>query len=180
MHSHRITTRFSTLIRSFYFLTAVIFLLGLNACSRYQMTLNETVVHTPPGLLTDFDTEDPRLKSCLDQIIKDGNFTSFEQVTQLICSHAGLTSLKGIEAFQGLKQINLENNKITSLKPLQYLSKLEVLKVNDNLLAQAPELLNLPKLKEVQLENNPNLACQDLLQLKKISSATLHLPKQCL
>ncbi|WP_439135597.1 hypothetical protein [Pseudomaricurvus sp.] len=172
-------SRFASLFRNHYTLSLGAFILTLSACTQYQMTLNETVVHTPPGLLTDFDTEDPRLKSCLDQIIKDGNFTSFEQVTQLICSHAGLTSLKGIEVFQGLKQINLENNKLTSLKPLQYLSKIEVLKVNDNLLTQVSELLNLPRLKEVQLENNPKLACDDLLQLKQISSANLHLPKQC-
>lgn len=173
------TGRFTTLLRTVRLLPATLVVVALSACNQYQMTLNETVVHTPPTLLTDFDTEDPRLKQCLDQIIKDGNFTSFEQVTQLICSHAGLSSLKGIESFQGLKQINLENNGLTSLKPLQYLSKIEVLKVNDNLLTQVPELLNLPRLKEVYLENNPNLVCQDLQQLKEISSVSLHLPEQC-
>lgn len=155
-------------------------LLGLSACSRYQLTFNEAVVHTPPPLLTDFDTEDPRLRSCLDQMIKDGKVTAFEQLTQLICSHAGLTSLKGIEAFPNLQRVNLEHNQLVSLKPLQHLSQLEVLKLNDNFLTHVPELLTLQKLKTVQLENNPKLSCQDLQQLQQHNTdITVQLPQQC-
>lgn len=159
---------------------ALALLAGLTSCSRYQVTFNDAVVHTPPTLLTNFTTEDPRLRSCLDQMIKDGKVTAFSQLTQLICSHAGLTSLKGIEAFPNLQRINLEHNQLTSLAPLQHLSHLEVLKINDNQLTQAPELLTLHKLKDVNLENNPKLACGDLAQLLEHNpTVSARLPEQC-
>ncbi|GAB3093239.1 leucine-rich repeat domain-containing protein [Aestuariicella hydrocarbonica] len=159
--------------------TSLALAFGLTACSRYQMTFNETVMYSPQGLLTDFTTEDPNLRNCLDQMIKDGNFTTFAEVTRLICSHAGLTSLKGLEAFTNLREINLENNQISSITPLQHLSKLEVVILNDNHLVQVPELLTLPALKEVKLENNPVLECGDLHQLQQNSSSKLQLPGQC-
>lgn len=155
-------------------------LAGLTSCSRYQLTFNDAVVHTPPTLLTNFTTEDPRLRSCLDQMIKDGHVTAFGQLTQLICSHAGLTSLKGIEAFPNLQRINVEHNQLTSLTPLQHLAQLEVVKLNDNQLTQAAELLSLPKLKDVNLENNPRLACGDLAQLLEHNpDVSVSLPAQC-
>lgn len=170
-------TRFKTLTTGV--VTSLVLAFGLTACSRYQMTFNEAVMYSPQGLLTDFQTEDPNLRNCLDQMIQDGKFTSFAEVTRLICSHAGLTSLKGLEAFTHLREVNLENNRISSILPLQYLSKLEVVILNDNQLAQVPELLTLPALKEVKLENNPALACGDLQQLQQNSSTKLQLPQQC-
>mgnify|MGYP001395178318 CR=1 FL=1 len=152
---------------------------ALTGCSKYQMTVNETVVYTPPTVLTDFDTEDPRLKDCLDQTIKDLQATDLAQVTQLICSHAGLSSLKGLEAFYNIQRLNLGNNQLTELEPIKYLSKLEVLLLNDNQLVKTPELLNLPKLTRVSLDNNPAMECGDAHQLQRISSAEVTLPNQC-
>ena len=160
--------------------TLAIAVLSLNGCAKYQMTLNETVVYTPPTVITDFETEDPRLKDCFDQIIKDGQITDVAEVTQLICSHAGLTSLKGIEYFYNLQRVNLGNNEISDLAPIRYLSKLEVLLLNDNQIKQAPELLNLPRLGRVDLNNNPDLECGDLKQFADISSAELTSPSHCL
>lgn len=151
----------------------------LTGCSKYQMTVNEAVVYTPPTIITDFETEDPRLKNCLDQAIEDKKATDFGDITRLICSHAGLTSLHGIEAFYNLKQLKLSHNQLTSLKPIKFLSKLEVLLLNDNQLSTASELLNLPRLQNVKLENNPQLQCGDLHQLQSLSIANLELPSQC-
>lgn len=156
-----------------------LFCISLSSCSKYQMTVNEAVVYTPPTVITGFETEDPRLKDCLDQMIKDGQFTDLSEVTQLICSHAGLTSLEGIQTFYNLKQVNLGHNQITDLTPIKFLSKLEILLLNDNQISQAPELLNLPKLKQVQLDNNPELECGDIQQLQRVADADLTLPKQC-
>lgn len=165
---------------SFRLAFAAALLTGLSACSRYQVTLNEAVVHTPAPLLTNFNTEDPRLRTCLDQMIKDGKVTAFTQLTQLICSHAGVTSLKGIEAFPNLQRVNLEHNQLTTLQPLQHLSQLQVLKVNNNRLTQVPELLTLPKLKDINLENNPTLPCDDLRQLVQHNpDISVQLPQQC-
>ncbi|MGH1373884.1 MAG: leucine-rich repeat domain-containing protein [Cellvibrionaceae bacterium] len=158
---------------------ALLMCVTLSSCSKYQMTVNETVVYTPPAIITDFNTEDPRLKGCLDQIIKDGQFTELGQVTQLICSHAGLTSLEGIQTFYNLEQVNLGHNQITDLSPIKFLSKLEILLLNDNQISQAPELLNLPKLQQVRLDNNPQLQCGDLHQLQRVAEIDLTLPSQC-
>lgn len=153
---------------------------SLSSCSKYQMTVNEAVVYTPPTVITDFETQDPRLKDCLDQMIKDGEHTDLAQVTQLICSHAGLNSLEGLQTFYNLKQVNLGNNQISDLTPIKFLSKLEVLLLNDNQLTQVPELLNLPKLKQVNLDNNAQLQCGDIQQLLRISDVDLTQPEQCL
>ncbi len=157
-------------------LTTTVALVG---CSKYQMTVNETVVYTPPTVITDFNTEDPRLKDCLDQTIKDLQATDIAQVTQLICSHAGLSSLKGLETFYNIQQLNLGNNQLTELESIKYLSKLEILLLNDNQLVKTPELLNLPKLTRVSLDNNPAMECGDAHQLQRISSAEVTLPSQC-
>lgn len=159
---------------------ALLACIGLSSCSKYQMTVNETVVYTPPSVITDFETQDPRLKDCLDQMIKDGEYTDLGQVTQLICSHAGLNSLEGLQSFYNLKQVNLGNNQISDLAPIKFLSKLEILLLNDNQLTQVPELLNLPKLQQVNLENNAQLQCGDIQQLLRISDVDLTQPKQCL
>ncbi len=151
----------------------------LAGCSRYQMTFNDNVVYTPPPLFTAFTTEDSALRNCLDQAIKDSAVTAPEELQQLTCSHAGLQSLKGIEIFSNLKQVNLGNNSLTDPEPLRYLSKLEVLLLNDNRLQSASVLLTLPRLQQADLSNNPSLACGDLLQLQQQSTVALTLPQQC-
>ncbi len=151
----------------------------LAGCSKYQMTVNDAVVYTPPTIITDFKTSDPRLKNCLDQAIEDRKATDFGDITRLICSHAGLTSLKGLEAFYNLKQLNLSHNQLTNLEPIKFLSKLELLLLEDNQLSTASELLNLPKLQQVKLANNPQLECGDLHQLQRVSDVDLDVPSQC-
>ena len=150
----------------------------LSGCSRYQMTFNEAVVYTPPPLLTAFTTEDSALRDCLDQAIKDGSVTDAGQLQRLTCSHAGLKSLKGLETFYNLKQVNLANNALSDLEPLRYLTKLEVLLLDDNQLQSAAVLLTLPRLRQVTLSNNPVLDCADLQQLQQ-GSAAVTLPQQC-
>ncbi|MYM65054.1 leucine-rich repeat domain-containing protein [Pseudomaricurvus sp. HS19] len=151
----------------------------LAGCSRYQMTFNDNVVYTPPPLLTAFSTEDSALRNCLDQAIEDGAVTAPGELQQLTCSHAGLRSLKGIELFSNLKQVNLGNNSLTDLEPLRYLAKLEVLLLNDNQLQSAGVLLTLPRLQQADLNNNPSLECGDLLQLQQQAAVALTLPQQC-
>ncbi|NIB42039.1 leucine-rich repeat domain-containing protein [Pseudomaricurvus alkylphenolicus] len=152
----------------------------LSGCARYQVTLNETPVYTPPPLFTQFDTRDPQLKRCLDQAIKDGQYRSATAVSRLICSHAGLTSLEGIEQFRGLKEIDIRDNRVQSLEPLRYLSQLEVLLVSDNQLSDAAVLLTLPALSQVHLDNNPELGCDNVHQWHQHYQGEARLPGQCL
>ncbi|MBR9912808.1 MAG: leucine-rich repeat domain-containing protein [Gammaproteobacteria bacterium] len=154
-------------------------LLSLAGCSRYQMTVNETVVYSPPSLFTDFQVEDRKLKDCLDQTIEDNRHTASNQVTRLSCTHAGITSLAGLEQFQHLTELNLGNNQLTSIEPLKFHFRLKILLLNDNRLVSAAELLQLPNLTLVDLDSNPGLACADVLQLKQSFNGQLRVPQQC-
>jgi len=158
--------------------SSIISLLG--GCQNYQMTLNEAVVYTPPQVFTDFTTEDPRLRNCLDQAIADQKVTSASDLRRLSCSHAGITSLNGIEAFVGLEELQLSYNKLTQLKPLALLGQLKILLVDHNNLKDVPEVLTLGKLERLDSQNNTSLNCQDLKQLSVTFTGELTLPKQCL
>ena len=153
--------------------------LVLSGCSKYQLTLNEAVVYTPAPLFTDFKTADPRLKTCLDQAIKDHKATSPADVTRLVCSHAGLTSVVGLEAFTSITELNLANNQITDIAPIAQLSKLKALSLSDNKLRQVPEILLLEHLNYLDLTNNTQLACGDINQLRPRFNGELKLPTQC-
>jgi len=151
----------------------------LSGCQNYQMTLNEAIVYTPPQVFTDFTTQDPRLRNCLDQAIKDQKVTRASDLRRLSCSHAGITSLIGLEIFLGLEELQLSHNNLTQLKPLALLGKLKVLLVDHNKLAHIPEVLTLGKLERIESQGNPSLNCRDLDQLSANFKGELKLPKQC-
>jgi Leucine-rich repeat (LRR) protein len=154
-------------------------LLALSGCSKYQFTLNETVVHTPAPLYTEFQMADKSLQNCLDQTIKDHRVTSPEQLTLLNCSHAGIKTLQGLEVFRNLTHINLGNNQLNQVSALGKMGRVETLLLNDNQLKQAPELLTLPKLKKMDLSNNPDMDCRDIIQLEQSFDGELLKPEQC-
>lgn len=161
-------------------LFSILFTAGLlGGCQAYQVTLNETVVYSPPTLFTDFTTEDPRLRNCLDQALEDQQATSALELTRLSCSHAGLTSIKGLELFIGLQELQLSHNALTDLQPLTHLAQLEVLLVDNNNLLKIPEVLTLGKLQRLDASANSALACGDLQQFQASYTGQLSLPEQC-
>lgn len=104
----------------------------LSGCGPYQVTLNEQPIYIPPPLLSQFQVADQALKNCLRQTIADNNITRVEQLTRLVCRHAGVGSLEGLETFVELEELDLSHNRLRDLKPLQNLKKLRLLKLNDN------------------------------------------------
>ncbi len=159
--------------------TLIAFGLMSSACSQYQMKFNDAVVYTPPTIFTDFRVADVNLQQCLDQAIKDRQVTDPHSLKQLICSHAGVVDLSGIEIFTGLTAINISHNQITSLTALSQMSNLQTLLANDNQIEQSPELLTLHKLERIDLSNNLKLECGDLQQLQNDYQGDLVLPQQC-
>ena len=148
-------------------------------CSRYAITLNDAVIYNPPQLLTDYQVSDSALSQCIEQAVIDGSYSTIGDVQRIVCTHAGVISLKGLEQFSNLEELILSSNAIKSISPIAYLSELEILVLDDNKLLQAPELLRLPRLKTISLAENPNLNCRDLLQLKASFAGTLRIPSQC-
>jgi Leucine-rich repeat (LRR) protein len=111
---------------------AGIVLVCLGGCARYQVTLNEQPIYTPPPLYSQFEVADEALKNCLRQTIADQNITQAEQLTQLVCRHAGIRSLQGLEKFTALEALDLSYNALRDLTPLQNLGKLKLLRINNN------------------------------------------------
>lgn len=119
--------------------------ISLLSCSRYQVTLNDNELYSPPDLITPFALADPALEACIAQTIEDQTITQVSQLKQLVCTHAGIRSLTGIEQWRALESLILKNNQLSSVLSAK----------------------NLPKLALIQLEENPNLACDQIEGLVK-------------
>jgi Leucine-rich repeat (LRR) protein len=133
--------------------------LALTACANYDVTVNDTLVYGPGRLFTGYQVEDPALQTCLEQTIKDQNVTAAAQLTALNCSRAGIESLAGLEAFNGLVELRLSGNRIRNLVVLGGLQQLQVLALDDNRIVDPVPLYSLPALRWLDLEHNPALQC---------------------
>lgn len=149
----------------------------ISACESYDFSVNEKVVYTPKPLFRDYTVADEPLRTCIEQAIKDSSATSASELKTLICSHAGITSIAGIETFTGITRLNLAANTIIDISPLAALSSLEILLLADNQIIDTTPLLELPALREVNLNANPQLLCPSGTSL--ISLETLTLPARC-
>ena len=161
-------------------ITALILMVSLTACSKYDFRVNDTVIYEPATLFGDFVLADKNLHDCVAQTILDQNITGREQLSRLVCTSAGIKNLMGLATFTQLQQLNLNSNQLQTLDGIATLSKLEVLDVSENRLTDASALLNLLSLQRLNIEDNSALSCNDLNQLAQHSQADLKLPKQCI
>ncbi|MES2823938.1 MAG: leucine-rich repeat domain-containing protein [Pseudomonadota bacterium] len=118
----------------------------------------------------------------MEQTINDKKITKAEDLKELNCSHAGITSLAGLEKFSALEQLNLSENALVTVPQLANLAQLKVLILRKNNLTSAEPLLHLLHLKEVDLSENKNLACGDIKQLSNNfnkEDLVIILPEQC-
>jgi hypothetical protein len=151
-------------------------------CKTYSLSVNNNVVYTPPSLFKDFAIADAHLHACVEQTILDNHITKAEDLKQLNCSHAGISSLAGLEKFYTIEQLNLAENNLQSIVPITNFSKLKVLILRKNNLTNAEPLLHLLALREVDISQNVKLACRDLKQLADNfhqGDLKLVLPEQC-
>lgn len=131
--------------------------LAIAACDRYRITFNERTVSEPPPLFTDFEVSDYGLRNCLAQTIGERGIRRAGELVRLVCSHAGISSLDGIEIFTELATLGLANNQLTTIEPL----------------------LRLGKLRSVSLTANPQLDCGQALMLEQATGAEIQLPEHC-
>lgn len=151
-------------------------------CKNYSLSVNNNVVYTPPSLFKDFSIGDTHLRACVEQTILDNQITRADDLKQLNCSHAGITSLVGLEKFHALEQLNLAENALQSVAPITNFSRLKVLILRKNNLTSAEPLLHLMALREVDISDNEKLGCRDLKQLAANfhqGDLKLTLPEQC-
>lgn len=108
-------------------------------CNRYEVTLNDQPLHSPPRLFTDYRIDDPALRDCVAQTIRDNKITAGRDLTRLVCTHAGIVDLRGLESFGSLEILNLADNHIATIEPL----------------------LSMPSLAQLDLSANPGLNCTE-------------------
>ena len=160
-----------------------LFLVAIIAgCKSYSVSLNNNMVYTPPSLFKDFVIADTHLRACVEQTIIDKHITKAEDLKQLNCSHAGVTSLAGLEKFYSIEQLNLSENALQSIAQLSNFSQLKVLILRKNNLTSAEPVLHMLALQELDISDNAKLACGDLKQFAKNAhqgSLKLTLPEQC-
>jgi Leucine-rich repeat (LRR) protein len=159
------------------YVTTALMLLG--ACADYQFTINERVVYTPEPPFADYNIDDSALHECVKQTVLDNSITAANQLTELNCSHAGVNTLSGIEAFSHLERLKLSNNTITDLAPLATLARLQALHIEDNQIRSVMPLRGLDDLNYLNVRGNPTLICVQLDHFAGIQGLTLERPKHC-
>jgi Leucine-rich repeat (LRR) protein len=170
------------MFRHLSFLPGAVFLLGISACQQYQVSLNDKVVYTPPGVFKNYQIADPALADCVEQTIYDLHATRVEQITRLNCSNAGIKSLAGLDKFYELKALNLADNNLTNIEEINRLGRLQKLILSNNQIKDASPLLHLLHLQDLQLEKNPQLDCTSVIQIAenlKPLKANILLPEHC-
>lgn len=164
------------------FILGLIVLAGVSACQKYKVSLNDKVVYTPPEIFKNYQISDSHLADCVEQTIYDLHATRAEDITQLNCSDAGITSLTGLGKFYELKALNLANNKLSDISEISKLGRLQTLVLSNNQIKDATPLLHLLHLQDLQLTKNPQLNCTPMTQLSnnlKPLGAKIQLPEQC-
>jgi len=139
------------------FLLSIITMMTLLSCERYQVTLNEREIYTPPILFSDFQILDLALRTCVTQAISDQKISKPQDLKLLNCTYAAITQLDGLERFTNLETINFSNNKLADIKPLMFFGGL----------------------KRLDLRGNSGLSCKDLRSLELLLAADLLKPQSC-
>jgi hypothetical protein len=166
---------------SIFFLGLAV-LLGISACQKYQVSLNDKVIYTPPGVFKDYQITDQQLADCVEQTIYDLHASSVEQITQLNCSNAGIKSLAGLGKFYALTALNLADNQLTAIDEISKLGRLQILILNNNPIKDMAPLLQLLHLQDLQLEKITTMDCASVAQLQanfKPLGAKILLPEHC-
>ncbi len=153
--------------KSLIYFFSLFLVASFTGCKSFSVSLNNNVVYTPLPLFKDFAIPDTHLSDCVEQTINDKKITKAEDLKQLNCSNAGITSLAGLEKFYSLEELNLAENNLQSISALRNFSKLQVLILRKNNLTSAEPLLGLLALRTLDVSENTKLSCGDLKQLAR-------------
>ena len=149
------------------------------ACADYRFTVNDRVLYTPDTVFTGYDIYDAGLAACVKQHVGDKSITSAIQLNELVCSHAGVNNLQGIQIFTGLTRLKLSSNNIAELSPLADLQLLSELHLDGNKLVALNPIRLLPNLTYLNVYGNSQLNCTELANLSRTPNLTLELPEHC-
>ncbi|MCW8194314.1 leucine-rich repeat domain-containing protein [Proteobacteria bacterium 005FR1] len=116
-------------------------------------------MQTPSPAVAVEQIADLNLRNCVEQTLSDKRIPAPGELSSLICTHAGIESLVGLEQFSNLQQIDF----------------------GDNALTRVEVLYELPALRYVNLEGNPQLSCADVKTLAALPREGLEVvqPEHC-
>lgn len=158
---------------------AVGILAVISGCRNYEFTFNDRPIYTPEPLFSDYRFTDSALKECVRQTIKDQQVTAVTDLTVLVCTSAGITSLEGLARFSQLQQLNLANNAITDVQELTQLTQLTRIDLSNNAVRNVAVLMTLASLEQLDVSGNPALDCSGADELQANSNAEVSLPEHC-
>ncbi|MDO6446908.1 Calx-beta domain-containing protein [Colwellia sp. 1_MG-2023] len=98
--------------------------------------------------------ENAGLKNCLENQINNYNITYAGQVRDLFCSYRNISSLAGLEKFNGLTSVYLNGNNLTDISALSSLTKISTLSLSNNNITQLNSLDSLLYLNNLTVTNN--------------------------
>jgi hypothetical protein len=156
---------------------SILFPILTAACATYDVTLNDALVYTPGAPFDDYEVADTALAACLQQALVDQQIMAAAELKQLICSHAGISTLDGLGTFNALTQLKLSDNSIRNLMELRLLPALEVLQLDNNLVVDPVPLQALRMLHTLDLSGNDALQCPEPGILADVKQ--LELPDHC-
>ncbi len=153
------------------------FLLG--GCAGYEYTLNERLLLKTHQLFADYEIPDEGLRECITQAIADQRIVRAEELEDLICTHAAITRLDGLETFSGLRRLGLDDNAITDLAPLRALPALELLQLRGNRLQALDAALCQGTAKKIAIAGNESLDCETIENLRACGTTFIDIPDHC-
>ena len=152
----------------------------LAGCAGYEYTLNERTLFGGPELFADYAIADEALRECVAQAIADQRITHAEALKDLICTHAGITRLDGLQVFTGLTRLGLDDNAIADLTPLYALPALELLQLRGNRLRTIDTAIcRGSATKSLALAGNEELDCASIDQLRACGARLTDVPEHC-
>ncbi len=153
-------------------LPVILSLLLLQSCSGYDFKVNDRVVYTPARPFSDYEIPDDNLRACVEQHIQDASVTEAQQLKLLNCSHAGISSVRGLSTFTGLVRLRLSHNAVVDVTPLGQLRSLAELQLDHNTVENASPLVELVNLHLLDLSGNGQLLCSSMSRLRAVETFT--------
>ncbi|GAB5450695.1 MAG: hypothetical protein Hals2KO_10230 [Halioglobus sp.] len=134
-------------------------------------------MYSPTPVLRGVEVPDPALRACLQEVISAESITRTEELKILNCSHAGISDLSGLAAFNALERLKLSANEIRNLVELEKLTALRELILDKNRIVDPVPLYRLPHLTRLDLSGNPGLQCPREAGFAAVNSVLL--PAHC-
>ncbi|WP_018414720.1 trypsin-like serine protease [Teredinibacter turnerae] len=113
-------------------------------------------------LITLNTVDDQNLQACIEQTALSRGWTRIDEVSEVICENANVTSLDGLAVYTQLRTLGLAGNPLQDLTVLPELSNLQQLDLANTAIADLGTLAEMPWLSSVSLSGLDHITCVDV------------------